>query len=69
MEAFYGEKLKLLILILGAGAVLTAAFWVNERSSMLMEEGHFLPRKEKRIPGKSGQYPIRNPEKTGKPLW
>lgn len=25
LEAFYGEKLKLLILILGAGAVLTAA--------------------------------------------
>lgn len=47
LEAFYGEKLKLLMLVLGAGAVLTAALWVNERSSTLMEEGHFLPRKEK----------------------
>lgn len=69
LEAFYGEKLKLLILILGAGAVLTAAFWVNERSVCLWKKGTFFRVRKKRIPGKSGQYPIRNPEKTGKPLW
>lgn len=47
LEEFYKEKLKLLVLVLLGGVLLTVALAVSESRSSLLEDGYFLPRREK----------------------
>lgn len=47
LEEFYREKLKLLALVLLGGVLLTVALAVSESRSSLLEDGYFLPRREK----------------------
>ena len=47
LEEFYKEKLKLLVLVLLGGVLLTVALVVSESRSSLLEDGYFLPRREK----------------------
>ena len=47
LEEFYIEKLKLLALVLLGGVLLTVALAVSESRSSLLEDGYFLPRREK----------------------
>lgn len=47
VEEFYREKLKLLALVLLGGVLLTVALAVSESRSSLLEDGYFLPRREK----------------------
>ncbi len=47
LETFYRDKLKLLLLVLAGGILLTAAVAVSEGTSSFLEDGYFLPREEK----------------------
>ena len=47
LEKFYKEKLKLLVLVLLGGVLLTVALAVSESRGSLLEDGYFLPRREK----------------------
>ncbi len=47
LEIFYKEKRKLLLLVLAGGILLTGAVAVSEATESFLQDGYFLPRKEK----------------------